>query len=212
MEQNHAFILLLLLIYLFFPDSPGLDSSLETQKTLAQNRLQLQVLQNSTWDHPGNVTGLLSSGRTPPEPVRERWNGIRDAVLGRREGTVYSNATGSIMGSWRKLSFPGLPTTGQPSNARNFSGAEMGRVVLEIVDTADGFVDGVGEVKVLLKLRDRDWGDGADVVAMGAHFEESGLLVAATTSERYGTGNKVVTRANRVQIRGCFCRAAFHAE
>jgi hypothetical protein len=188
MEQNHALILLILLIYFFFPDSPGLDSSLETKQTIAQNRYQLEVLRNSTWDQPGNVTGLLSSERTPPEPVRKRWHGVRDALLKEREVTVYRNATGSVLGSWRKLPFLDLPTTRPPNAtyAHNFSAIETGRVVLDIVDTTEGFVDGVGEVKVLLKLRDKDWGNGVDVVAMGTHFEEEGLIVAATTSERYG--------------------------
>ncbi|KAA8914872.1 hypothetical protein FN846DRAFT_925246 [Sphaerosporella brunnea] len=189
MEQNRALILLIILIFLFFPSFPGSDHNLDTNGTIAQERYQLEVLRNSKWESPGNLTGLLSGEKTPPEVVREKWRGIREDLVGHssRGVVVYRNATGSVSGSWCKLSFPELPTIRLPNVTypNNFSTINTGKVTVNVEDMTQGFSLGVGVVKVSLRLGDNDGGNAVDFAALGVHFERQGLIVATTTSERY---------------------------
>jgi len=205
MEQNRALVILILLIIFFFPDGQGPDQSKEAINEIAHERYNLDVLRNSTFAHPGNLTGLFTDAPTPPESVREEWKGMRakllksfaEPLMAKQEdevlrppssgATVYRNATGSVLGQWRKLEFPDLPTTAKPNATypSNFTALDAGKLTLNIEDTTEIVKEGgVGEVKVVLRIRDSDGGNAVDLVLNGVHFAQTGEMVAATTSER----------------------------
>jgi hypothetical protein len=219
MEQNRAVLILILLIIFFFPDT---STPPNFRKRIVHERYSLEVLRNSTFGHPGNLTGLLSSpndttGSTttiPAEVVRDTWRNIRRALLRHyivaqpkssatqglpTEGTssfkfkrdlpVYQNTTGSVLGEWRKVVYDSkLPTTALPNVTypANLKKLSTGKLILAFEDATDPDSQGkaLAQVKMTLRIRDRDGKQEAAVSLSGVHFTDTGEMVAATTSER----------------------------
>lgn len=77
-----VFLIVILTIVLFGPDGSSPAQSRHADELLAHERLQLNVLRNSSWTQPGNATGLFVDGPTPPEVVRQRWQTAREHALG----------------------------------------------------------------------------------------------------------------------------------
>ena len=179
MERNHALAILILVIYLFFPQSSPPSATAALTAAIARHRHALGLLQNSTFAHPQRFPGLLPL--TPPPPVREKWAALRGPRDER--AAVYHNATGTVAGEWTRVELlPRLERTwANESFPGNYSLATQGTLSVTIEDAASA---AGGEVRVAMRMKDAEGGEVNDVMLNGMHFADTGMLVAASTGDR----------------------------
>ncbi|CUS14417.1 unnamed protein product [Tuber aestivum] len=84
MDQSRAKVLfVLIIIILLAPDGHSPQSSYGLDEIIIREREQLEILRNSTYGVPGNLTGInFTHDRIPPEPVRELVGSLKKEVLG----------------------------------------------------------------------------------------------------------------------------------
>ncbi|KAL7268450.1 hypothetical protein RUND412_008928 [Rhizina undulata] len=87
MEQSRLIVFVIILLIVWFtPDGTPLAQRKDLQKLQAKEWAELEILRNSTFGKPGNLTGIPDWGYDgalfPPEEVRKRVLKMRDAAVG----------------------------------------------------------------------------------------------------------------------------------
>jgi len=84
MDQSRAKVLfILIIIILLAPDGNSPQNSYRLDEIIVREKEQLEILRNSTYGVPGNLTGVnFTHSRMPPKPVRKLVESLRKEVLG----------------------------------------------------------------------------------------------------------------------------------
>lgn len=84
MDQSRAKVLfILIIIILLAPDGNSSQNSYRLDEVIVREKEQLEILRNSTYGVPGNLTGInFTHSRIPPKPVRKLVESLRKEVLG----------------------------------------------------------------------------------------------------------------------------------
>ncbi|PWW79414.1 hypothetical protein C7212DRAFT_356291 [Tuber magnatum] len=188
MDQSRAKVLfILIIIILLAPDGNSPQNSHGLNEIIARQKEQLEILRNSTYGVPGNLTGIsFTHGRIPPEPVRELVGSLEKEVLGeyflegmRGEG---GNVKGSEAPGGDRSLDSALVFTRLPSIYQNATGTVHGAWDRLLLDKKPGEAQ---EMTATMIIKNEEGGDMKDISLSGAHFTRSGEILMTTTSDKF---------------------------